>query len=381
MTPACLSETSVDFSKAAALNMTASPSKKLSEKDPARGDHSIRSSQGEGPKTSSKELSTPDNALFYYTGSNDPNVTRVLATCSSDVLLGRGKPFQCHAGNQKMLDLVDAFRDQYFKAERKGKHTIVEEVMRIIKFNGGRFLSRVDYENYWVEVSHSIAYRKVGHAFRSKARVASEKKGRPSINNSTARLLMANASRGLVGSPATPMMSAYPAYQGTPNFGFPVMEGGVGAGGPMQRVNPRGTMLGAALPQTLPGMVMTSVPSPMMQNNLAMLYGATSAAPSYLGGTFMEQQSQQQLLGSGLSVGGAGRNVGAAQLSDALATEDLIARHQAAIMSLRGGQQQGHMTLPMPVGSMIPSQAQLPMMSLQGGGHATWQQHSGRFHH
>jgi hypothetical protein len=71
-----------------------------------------------------------------------------------------------------MLVLVDKYRDRYQRAERKEKHDIVEEVMGIIGGSGGRFLRRVDYENYWVEVGHSIAYRKVGHAFRSKARKA-----------------------------------------------------------------------------------------------------------------------------------------------------------------------------------------------------------------
>jgi len=69
-----------------------------------------------------------------------------------------------------MLSLVDKYRERYQQAERKEKHDIVEEVMGIISGSGGRFLRRVDYENYWIEVTHSIAYRKVGHAFRSKAR-------------------------------------------------------------------------------------------------------------------------------------------------------------------------------------------------------------------
>lgn len=47
----------------------------------------------------------------------------------------------------------------------------------MIKECGGRFLARVDYENYWVEVSHSIAYRKVGHAFRSKVRISKNYSG------------------------------------------------------------------------------------------------------------------------------------------------------------------------------------------------------------
>ena len=88
----------------------------------------------------------------------------------ADVLLGRGKPYQNHPGNRHMLGLVDKFRDQYQRAERKEKHTIVEEVLSVIEAKGGRFLQRADYDNQWVEVNKAISYRKVGHAFRSKAR-------------------------------------------------------------------------------------------------------------------------------------------------------------------------------------------------------------------
>jgi hypothetical protein len=99
---------------------------------------------------------------------------RIDTPSSVDILLGRGKPFQSHLGNQRMLRIVDACRERYLKSERKEKHTIVEDVIAAIMEIGGRFLSRVDYENYWVEVNHSIAYRKVGHAFRSKARRSSD---------------------------------------------------------------------------------------------------------------------------------------------------------------------------------------------------------------
>ncbi|KAL3940412.1 MAG: hypothetical protein SGBAC_005044 [Bacillariaceae sp.] len=101
---------------------------------------------------------------------SDAGKTRVVLPADVDILLGRGKPFQNHPGNQRMLSLVDKYRDRYQTAERKEKHDIVEEVMGLISGSGGRFLRRVDYENYWVAVTHAVAYRKVGHAFRSKAR-------------------------------------------------------------------------------------------------------------------------------------------------------------------------------------------------------------------
>ena len=113
---------------------------------------------------------------------SDNGKTRIVLPADVDILLGRGKPFQNHPGNQRMLSLVDKYKERYQSAERKEKHDIVEEVMGIISGSGGRFLRRVDYENYWVEVTHAIAYRKVGHAFRSKARKSdSVKKPTPAM--------------------------------------------------------------------------------------------------------------------------------------------------------------------------------------------------------
>jgi hypothetical protein len=95
---------------------------------------------------------------------------KIQAPRKADVLLGRGRPFQGHPGNQSMLRLVDDYKHRYFLTDRKGKSAIVEGVMKFVRERGGRFLRRVDYEYYWVEVTHSVAYRKVGHAFRSTAR-------------------------------------------------------------------------------------------------------------------------------------------------------------------------------------------------------------------
>lgn len=100
---------------------------------------------------------------------------RMTEPRTADILLGRGKPFQSHQGNQFMLHAVDQLRDDYLNTDRKGKHNIIEHVLGLIQKRGGRFVVRVD-ENEdhspWVEVKRSISYRKVGHAFRSKARRA-----------------------------------------------------------------------------------------------------------------------------------------------------------------------------------------------------------------
>ena len=100
----------------------------------------------------------------------EPPSRRVGTPSPADVLLGRGRPFQSHPGNQRMLQLIGVRRPQYLERDRRGKNEIIMEVIRTVKELGGRFLRRVDYEQYWTEAEETIVYRKVGHAFRSTVR-------------------------------------------------------------------------------------------------------------------------------------------------------------------------------------------------------------------
>jgi len=70
------------------------------------------------------------------------------------------------------------YRKRYHESERAFKHEIIEEVLDIIKSKGGRFLERIDdfEKSFWNQVPHRMAYRKVGHAFRSNARRLSMEK-------------------------------------------------------------------------------------------------------------------------------------------------------------------------------------------------------------
>jgi len=113
-----------------------------------------------------------------------------------DVLLGRGKPFQNHDGNQSMLRIVDMYRKRYHESERAFKHEIIEEVLDIIKSKGGRFLERIDDfdKSFWNQVPHRMAYRKVGHAFRSNARRISMEKRDQAHNQRRNASAMARAS-------------------------------------------------------------------------------------------------------------------------------------------------------------------------------------------
>lgn len=141
-----------------------------------------KSSESSSHVKSNKKQVNPSNAI------KNPNV--------HDVLLGRGKPFQNHDGNQNMLRIVDMYRRRYHESERAFKHEIIEEVLDIIKSKGGRFLERIDdfEKSFWNQVPHRMAYRKVGHAFRSNARRISMEKRDQAHNQRRNASAMARAS-------------------------------------------------------------------------------------------------------------------------------------------------------------------------------------------
>jgi hypothetical protein len=82
-----------------------------------------------------------------------------------DVLLGRGRPFQEHAGNVKCNYIVVSTMDEYEEASRNDKTTIARNVINRIKGYGGRFLKLLD--GVWTEVDDTEALRKISHSFRT----------------------------------------------------------------------------------------------------------------------------------------------------------------------------------------------------------------------
>lgn len=96
-----------------------------------------------------------------------------------DVLLGKGKPFQQHAGNMRLHMLVDQLLPKYDKLSRTEKTELAADVVRgLQKTTGGRFLTQEC--GIWIEISDDIAREKVSHLFRArrKAFVKHQKKQR-----------------------------------------------------------------------------------------------------------------------------------------------------------------------------------------------------------
>jgi hypothetical protein len=102
-----------------------------------------------------------------------------------DVLLGRGKPFHVHPGNQHLRALVDLIRDEYEGAQYGAKPAIAAKIVASIKQNRGRFLKK-DKDGWWVEAPDKAAKEKVGHTFRT-ARLANSASNKAELGESWKR--------------------------------------------------------------------------------------------------------------------------------------------------------------------------------------------------
>jgi hypothetical protein len=93
----------------------------------------------------------------------------------NDVVLGRGKPFQDHPGNQHMADMVNEKWESYQNSTLKGKMDLTMQIVETIKGQGYKFLRRLDKDmardvpaDYgWIVVDDSKAREKVSHGFRN----------------------------------------------------------------------------------------------------------------------------------------------------------------------------------------------------------------------
>ncbi len=125
-----------------------------------------------GPSTARDEEEEPEDEVGQ-------DIPRISQPERFDVLFGRGKPYQGHAGNIRLHKIVDLYKPRYSQARRHEKTEIAEEIVQFIKTAGandnpGRFLKRVENEEAWIEVSDSVARDKVSHALRGKPRKESD---------------------------------------------------------------------------------------------------------------------------------------------------------------------------------------------------------------
>eukprot|EP00934_Nitzschia_sp_Nitz4_P000192 Nitzschia sp. Nitz4//scaffold67_size101165//80902//82521//NITZ4_004540-RA/size101165-processed-gene-0.120-mRNA-1//-1//CDS//3329556507//192//frame0 len=83
-----------------------------------------------------------------------------------DVILGRGKVFQDHSGNQHMRSYVRELLDDFKISEKDGKRVATEKVVSMVHAKMGRFLKRND-DGWFETVSEKEAFEKVAASFRT----------------------------------------------------------------------------------------------------------------------------------------------------------------------------------------------------------------------
>ena len=106
----------------------------------------------------------------HRAGNMDAEYPGVEIPSKFDVILGRGRPFSEHPGNQVLNSLITSFREEYDTTQGKGnKAKLAQRIIQSIHDSGGRFLKRNDQiYGWWQEVSNDVAVDKVKHGFRYK---------------------------------------------------------------------------------------------------------------------------------------------------------------------------------------------------------------------
>lgn len=141
------------------------------------GSRSIHSSEQEQVEDSDDEEG--------FAVSFDPLDEKCKWLCTGpgpkDVILGRGRKTNNHAGNIRLRTTVEELSDVYKSSSKKEKTEITQRIVASIQSNG-RFLKESKMYG-WVEVPDEVARIKVSHAFRDSYKV--KRKQPDESNNST----------------------------------------------------------------------------------------------------------------------------------------------------------------------------------------------------
>ena len=98
----------------------------------------------------------------------EANTNQVDAATDSDILLGRGRPSQNHAGNVQLAKLIEERHPIYSKADRFEKLCISWDIVKLVQNDiGGRFLEKDGSSGAWKQVADDQARDKVAYGFRS----------------------------------------------------------------------------------------------------------------------------------------------------------------------------------------------------------------------
>ena len=107
----------------------------------------------------------------------------IFIPSNHDVLLGRNKQCQNHAGNLRYRQLIASHAQEYEDTTRAGKTVIAEAMIAIVKGYSGRFL--VEHYAYFIEASDSRARQKVAHSFRTLRSKSKKKRSSAPLSEET----------------------------------------------------------------------------------------------------------------------------------------------------------------------------------------------------
>jgi hypothetical protein len=158
-----------------------------------RADGSLVVSNNSRPTTTSSSSSSHPQEEVGASTSTTSSIF-FLTPNPEDILLGRGKPYQSHLGNEAMRQLVEKHKDRYNSLPRDKRGLIANQLLhKIIEDGGSRFLKKQQasvetiqggkykknttkkrsVEQGWVLATRGEAYEKLCHALRSKGSISS----------------------------------------------------------------------------------------------------------------------------------------------------------------------------------------------------------------
>ena len=98
----------------------------------------------------------------------ETTTNQIAAATDSDILLGRGRPSQNHAGNVQLAKLIEERHPAYTKADRFEKLCISWDIVKLVQSDrGGKFLEKDGTSGAWKQVPDEQARDKVAYGFRS----------------------------------------------------------------------------------------------------------------------------------------------------------------------------------------------------------------------
>ena len=123
---------------------------------------------GEMRKNFAEEFIAKCRAREQALREKETKANQIDAATDRDILLGRGRPSQNHAGNVQLAKLIEERHSSYTKADRFEKLCISWDIVKLIQSDrGGKFLEKDGSSGSWKEVPDEQARDKVAYGFRS----------------------------------------------------------------------------------------------------------------------------------------------------------------------------------------------------------------------